>query len=251
MDCFLASFEGLSVDQTRQRLKQQAAGEVRRTGNPGEQVIVGLTSSRGAELNGQRVTAIGSDPASHPDPRVQVKTEGGEKLRVRSTNLCVARLHSSEPSRTRMSAKGVRLMARSAVRGRALEDGSDAREGFLFGQRGRYDHLRAVGGEGKAMWQKGAAAEAKAEAEAEAEVSLPPPVPCCATDLCGCLDGLGEKETLIAKHFMSLRPGCYGDGYAHLERMGEGLYAPRGGGLTCSVCAHPQPHPHPIHHPSG
>lgn len=220
MDAYREGFADLTIEATRDKIRQQTHSHLQtlvqfsRRQVIEQQVIVHLASARGAELNGRRCNVVGCDPPSHDDPRVHVQIAAGDvPLRLRQSNLCEAKLYSSEPSKTLMSAKGVQHFAQKAVMCRVAADGSDPRELYVFGQRGRYDLLCSL----------------KPGLEA-----LPAPVKCCDWNVGGCCDGLPEKDRLVAASTNAFKSGCYGDGYVHFERMAENLISP--GDLTCTVC---------------
>ena len=217
MERFLASFEGRSMDETRcavDKFLSRDFDQISRSRS--EWVIAHLQSARGSELNGRRCHIVGCDPPTHEDRRLHVKLHSGEILRIRKTNLCMTDLHSSEPSRSRMSVQGLAMMASRAIRARGSEDGTvSSRNDFVLGQRGRYDLLASL----------------------DELQALPSPVPCCHWNVMGCCDALPEKENVVAEGFAGLAPTCYGDGLVHLERLGEGMVSC--GDVTCSICLEP------------
>ena len=152
-------------------------------------------------------------PQGNEERRLHVKMVSGESLRIRATNLCLAKLHSCEPSKSRMSDQGLAMMAGRAIRARGSEDGTVcSRDDFVLGQVGRYDLLASL----------------------DEQQALPSPVRCCHWNVMGCCDALPEKENMIAQSWTRLAPTCYGDGLVHLKRLGEGIVSC--GDLTCSIC---------------
>jgi len=212
---FLSNFEGRSVDETRNDIDEMASKELEvMSRSRSEMVIVHLQSARGSELNGRRCHVVGIDhPQGNEERRLHVKMVSGESLRIRATNLCLAKLHSCEPSKSRMSDQGLAMMAGRAIRARGSEDGTVcSRDDFVLGQVGRYDLLASL----------------------DEQQALPSPVPCCHWNVMGCCDALPEKENMIAQSWTRLAPTCYGDGLVHLKRLGEGIVSC--GDLTCSIC---------------
>ena len=213
MHSFVRSFDNKSIEHTRAAVQIMLAEEIERLSKiRSDIVIVHLQSARGSELNGLRCSVTGCDPPGQNDRRVHVKTPNGERLRLRSTNLCLTKNHSSQPSKTAMHLHNLKTAVRRALSSQVTADGSDMRNSLVLGQLGRYDLLREV----------------------DSLDTLPTPVSCCAWNVKGCCDALTEKERVIAEGLAGLRPACYGDGLVHLERMAEGLVST--GDVSCSIC---------------
>ena len=276
MEGFLRGFAKLSVDETKQKLKEASYADLERHMRiRDEQVIVHLQSERGATLNGQRVTTVGLDPRSHADPRLQVRTRAGEALRLRPTNLVQVSLWSSEPSISAMKPSAVESLAHAAVKARRTSDGSDPRDGFVMGQLGRFDYLRgyadpasavpaatdsaaidsaaidsastdaaSAGSASAAAMPGSAASSGRQEAMWKALRDAAAPVRCCEWNLMGCCDTLSDNDRAVAEALYGQRPGCFGDGFVRLERMAE---VPHTHPYTST--APPKESSHSLHHP--
>lgn len=230
MEAFLRSFDGKSIEQTQAELDEMLGKELERiSGTKNEWRIAHLQSSRGSELNGKLCKIVGCDPRAHADRRLQIKTLDGESLRIRPTNLCDTRLHSTQPSKSCLSADSLRKFANAALSARDHKDGTSPRDAFVLGQVGRYDFVRSLTGPTTGNPYQYCLADPTEDPDA-----YPAPVPCCGWNVLGCCDALPAKHRMIAEKMGAMRPGCNGDGLVHLERLAEGLVST--GDVTCAIC---------------
>jgi hypothetical protein len=179
-------------------------------------VIVNLTSEKGQQLNGQRCKVIGIDPPGS-NRRLRVRTTGGEEMRLKRSNVLVANLWASEPSRSSMRAEAVMSYARGAAA--AFPGGAD---GLCLAQVARHKLLSeymdpAVGAE-------------KAETARELRAAAPP-IRCNDWLFGGPYTG---KEAMVSEHLHTSFGACYGNGFVCFEKFSEGLTA--AGGSDCPVC---------------